>query len=67
MSRSPAVRDEALGLVGVGDVGLHGGRTGLTRDLLGLVLAGAIAERDARAGARELERDRRGRSRASRP
>jgi hypothetical protein len=33
-------------------------RTRLARDFLGLVLAGAIAERDVRARARELKRDR---------
>jgi hypothetical protein len=51
------VREEALGFLRVGDVGLHGLTARLACDLFGLVLAGAVAERDARAGACKLERD----------
>jgi hypothetical protein len=50
--------DQCLRLLGVGYVRLDGPRSGLTRNLFGLVLAGAVAERDVRARARELEGDR---------
>jgi hypothetical protein len=52
------LRDEVLRLLDIGDVGLDGTRTRFARDFLGLILAGAKAERDVGACARELERDR---------
>ena len=58
MSRSPAASTSAQRRRGVGDVGLHGATADLPRDLLGLVLAAAVADDDRRAGRGELDRDR---------
>src|SRR5439155_26286134 len=49
--------DELLRLVGIGQVGLDGLPTRLLRNLLGFVLARAIADRDRSARARQLERN----------
>ena len=50
--------DQALGLVGVGDVGLDSPAARFLGDRLGLVGARAVADHDLGTAARELERDR---------
>jgi hypothetical protein len=53
------VLDEALCLCRIGHIRLHGDPADLAGDLLGRLLAGAVVDRNLRAGLPELAADRR--------